>query len=531
MADSTFDYVVVGGGSAGCVVTQRLVQAGKTVLMLEAGPKDDSLYVRMPATFVRVIGTERTWMYESEPQPAAAGRRMTVPQGRTLGGGSSVNAMVYIRGTARDYDDWAAQGCTGWGWSEVLPVFKRSERNQRLSEPLHGARGLLPVSDTRWRHPLSCAFVKGAQEAGLPYNHDFNGAEQRGAGFYQTTTLDGERGSTAASYLADVLGNPCLQVRTGAFVTRVLIEGGQAVGVVLRAAGGGEETVRARAEVILAAGGLASPKLLQLSGIGPGALLQGMGIAVVKDLPGVGENFQDHLEVPVYARAREPISLLGNDSGIRALSHGLQWLAFRSGLLTSNVVECGGFVDTDGWGRADVQFHVLPTLVGDVGRDPPPGHGMTINPCFLQPRSRGSVRLRSADPAAPAVFDGAYLREQADVDTLVRGVKLARRILRTPSMQALVSEELGPSPDANAPDAVLEDHVRRTAKTVYHPSCTCRMGSDEGAVVDPQLRVHGVGRLRVCDASVMPTIVRGNTNAPTIMIAERCADFILGAGA
>ncbi|MCC7100315.1 MAG: GMC family oxidoreductase, partial [Rubrivivax sp.] len=245
----------------------------------------------------------------------------------------------------------------------------------------------------------------------------------------------------------------------------------------------------------------------------------------------VGENFQDHLEVPVYARAREPISLLGNDSGIRALSHGLQWLAFRSGLLTSNVVECGGFVDTDGWGRADVQFHVLPTLVGDVGRDPPPGHGMTINPCFLQPRSRGSVRLRSADPAAPVVFDGAYLREQADVDTLVRGVKLARRILRTPSMQALVSEELGPSPDANAPDAVLEDHVRRTAKTVYHPSCTCRMGSDEGAVVDPQLRVHGVGRLRVCDASVMPTIVRGNTNAPTIMIAERCADFILGAGA
>ncbi|HNU10341.1 MAG TPA: GMC family oxidoreductase N-terminal domain-containing protein [Rubrivivax sp.] len=529
MADATFDYIVVGGGSAGCVVTQRLVQAGKTVLLLEAGPKDDSLYVRMPATFVRVIGTERTWMYETEAQASAAGRRMVVPQGRTLGGGSSVNAMVYIRGTARDYDDWAAQGCTGWGWSEVLPVFKRCERNQRLSGSLHGTLGLLPVSDTRWRHPLSYAFIKGAQEIGLPFNHDFNGPEQRGVGFYQTTTLDGERGSTAASYLAAVLGNPRLQVRTGALVTRVLVEGGQAVGVVLRGAGGAEETVRARAEVVLTAGGLASPKLLQLSGVGPGAVLQALGITVVKDLPGVGANYQDHLEVPVYGRAREPISLAGQDKGLRALAHGAQWLAFRSGLLTSNVVECGGFADTDGSGRADVQFHVLPTLVGDVGRDPPPGHGITINPCFLQPRSRGTVRLRSADPAAPILFDGAYLREQADVDTLVRGVKLARRILRAPSMQAVISEEIAPSPDENAPDSVLEEHVRRTAKTVYHPSCTCRMGSDDGAVVDPQLRVRGVGRLRVCDASVMPTIVRGNTNAPTIMIAERCADFILGA--
>jgi len=527
MAESTFDYIVVGAGSAGCVLAQRLVQAGKTVVLLEAGPKDDSLYIRMPATFVRVIGTERTWMYESEVQPAAAGRRMVVPQGRTLGGGSSVNAMVYIRGTARDYDEWAAQGCSGWGWSDVLPVFKRAERNERLSEPWHGTQGLLPVSDTRWRHPLTQAFVRAAQEVGLPYNHDFNGAEQRGVGFYQTTTVDGERASTAATYLKSVLGDTKLEVRTGAQALRVLVQDGQATGVVVRAAGGGEQVLHARAEVVLTAGGLATPKLLLLSGIGPGAALQGLGIPVVRDLPGVGENFQDHLEVPVYGRARAPISLLGNDRGLRALSHGAQWLAFRSGLLTSNVVECGGFADTDGSGRADVQFHVLPTLVGDVGRDPPPGHGLTINPCFLQPRSRGSVRLRSPDPAAPIVFDGAYLRAQADVDTLVRGVKLARRILRAPSLQALVSEEIAPAAAADAPDAVLEAHVRATAKTVYHPSCTCRMGSDDGAVVDPLLRVRGIGRLRVCDASVMPTIVRGNTNAPTIMIAERCADFML----
>jgi len=527
MAELSVDYVVVGGGSAGCVVTQRLVQAGHSVLLLEAGPSDDTLYVRMPATFVRVIGTERTWMYETEPQAAAAGRRMTVPQGRTLGGGSSVNAMVYIRGTARDYDEWAAQGCTGWGWSDVLPVFKRAERNQRLSEPLHGVAGPLAVSDTRYRHPLSLAFVRAAQEIGLAYNHDFNGAEQRGVGFYQTTTRDGERGSTAATYLAQVRGNARLQVVTGAQVQRVLMQNGEATGVAYRVGTAPEATVLARREVILAAGALASPKLLMLSGIGPGAALQAHGIAVQRDLPGVGENFQDHLEVPVYGRAREPISLLGQDRGLRALAHGAQWLAFRTGLLSSNVVECGGFVDTDASGRADVQFHVLPTLVGDVGRDAPAGHGLTINPCFLQPRSRGSVRLRSADPAAPIVFDGGYLREQADVDTLVRGVRLARRILRAPSLQALVSEEIAPSRDEQLPAAALEAHVRAFAKTVYHPSCTCRMGSDDGAVVDPQLRVRGAGRLRVCDASVMPTIPRGNTNAPTIMIAERCADFLL----
>ena len=318
MADSTFDYVVVGGGSAGCVVTQRLVQAGKTVLMLEAGPKDDSLYVRMPATFVRVIGTERTWMYESEPQPAAAGRRMTVPQGRTLGGGSSVNAMVYTRGTPADYDDWAAQGAPGWGWSDVLPAFRKAEGNQRLSGPLHGADGPLAVSDSRFRHPLSQAFVRAAQEVGIPYNDDFNGASQMGAGFYQSTTLEGRRASTAATYLAAVRGNPLLHIRTGAHVLKLLIEEGQARGVLWRDAQGGEHQALAKAEVLLSAGALASPKVLMLSGIGPGAHLQALGLPLVNHLPGVGENFQDHLEVGVYGRLRQPISLLGQDKGWKA---------------------------------------------------------------------------------------------------------------------------------------------------------------------------------------------------------------------
>ncbi len=533
MADrQSFDYVVVGGGSAGCVVAHRLVRAGRSVLLLEAGPADDSLYIRMPATFVRVIGTERTWPYQSEPQPQAAGRTLHVPQGRTLGGGSSVNAMVYIRGTRDDYDDWAAQGCAGWAWDDVLPVFKRAECNERLSQPLHGTDGPLRVTDGH-RHPLSRAFVKAAQETGLRYNDDFNGERQDGVGFYQTTTFDGERGSTSATYLAAVRGDPRLAVVTGAHVLRVVVQGGEATGVEYRRKDGATVAADARCEVVLAAGGLASPKILQLSGIGPGGELQALGIDVVRDLPGVGRNFHDHLEVPVYGRTHDPISLFGSDRGLTALRHGLQWLAFRTGLLTSNVVECGGFADTLGCGRPDIQFHVLPVLVGDADREPLPGHGVTINPCFLRPKSRGTVRLRSADPMAPILFDGGYLTQQADVDTLVRGVKLARRILRAPSMRKLVAEELLPQRDEACADAALESHVRRHAKTVYHPVGTCRMGAadDAGAVVDPQLRVRGVGRLRVCDASVMPTIVSGNTNAPTIMIAERCAEFVLAGDA
>jgi choline dehydrogenase-like flavoprotein len=528
MSRQSYDYVVVGGGSAGCVITNRLVQAGHSVLLVEAGPSDNSIFVRMPATFVRVLGSERGCVYESEPQSAAAGRRMYVPQGRTLGGGSSVNAMVYIRGAREDYDDWAEQGCIGWGWDEVLDVFKRSERNQRLSAPFHGVDGILPVSDTRFHHPLSLAFVKAAQETGLSYNQDFNGASQEGVGFYQTTTIDGERASTASAYLSGVLGSPRLDVVTGAQVLRVLTRGGEATGVEYRN-GHGTVVAEARHEVILAAGALATPKILLLSGIGPGSHLQALGIPVVRDLRGVGENYQDHLEVSAYGRTRDPISMFGNDKGLAALKHGVQWKAFRTGLLTSNVVESGGFVDTLGTGRPDLQFHVLPTLVGDVDRDPLDGHGISLNPCFLRPKSRGTVRLRSADPMAPILFDAGYLREQADVDTLVRGMKLARRILRAPSMRKVVSEELAPSRDEQIDDRALEDFVRERAKTVYHPAGTCRMGLVEGSVVDPKLRVHGVGRLRVCDASVMPSIVSGNTNAPTIMIAERCADFAIAA--
>lgn len=523
-----FDHILIGAGSAGCVLAHRLVRAGRRVLLLEAGPTHEHPFVRMPAAFVRVIGTERSWDYTSEPQPHADGRRMHVPQGRMLGGGSSLNAMVYIRGQAADYDSWRDAGCTGWGWSDVLPAFVRAESNERYEGPLHGRDGPLKVSEPRFRHPLSAAFVAAAQQAGLPANPDFNGATQAGVGFYQSTTFRGERGSTAATYLAAVRRDKRLAVRTGVQVRRILVEAGRAVGVEFMGAGQLQQ-VRCARDVLLSAGALASPKLLMLSGIGPGEDLHRLGIPVHADSPGVGQNYQDHLEVSVYARTRRPISLLGQDRGLRALRHGLQWQLLRSGLLTSNVVESGGFVDTLGTGRPDVQFHVLPVLVGDMEREPLPGHGLSINPCFLRPESRGSVALRSPDPAQPILFDAGALRAQADVDTLVRGVKLARRILRAPALADVVEHELLPGAEATLSDTQIEAHVRSHAKTVYHPAGTCRMGGEAASVVDTQLRVRGVAGLRVCDASVMPTLPSGNTNAPTIMLAERCADFVLQA--
>ncbi len=523
----TFDHVVVGGGSAGCVVAARLALAGRSVLLLEAGPPDDTWFVRMPATFVRLIGTARTWVYRTEPQPHAGARTLYVPQGRTLGGGSSVNAMVYMRGTPSDYDGWRDAGCPGWGWRDVLPVFVRSECNQRLGAPLHGNQGLLHVSDPRHRHPLCRAFVAAAREIGLPGNDDFNGERQDGVGFYQTTTFRGRRDSTASSFLRAVRDRANLSVRTGAHVLRVHCEAGRARAAAWRADDGSEHVAAARSEIVLAAGALATPKILQLSGIGPGPALQRFGIPVVHELPGVGENFQDHLEVGVYGRSRRAHSLAGNDTGVRALWHGLRWFATRGGLLSSNVVECGGFVDTRGEGRPDLQFHVLPVLVGDVDREPHPGHGLSINPCFLRPHSRGRVGLSSPDPMEPIRFDGGYLSAQEDVDTLVRGVRLAHRILRAPAMQRLVSAELEPSATQAVDAAAVEAYVRQRAKTVYHPAGTCRMGADALAVVDARLRVRGLAGLRIADASVMPALPGGNTNAPTIMIAERCAQFLL----
>ena len=524
-----FDYIVVGGGSAGCTITHRLVKAGKRVLMIEAGPDDNNQFVRMPGGFVRLFETERVQFYMSEPQAAAGGRPIAVPQGRTLGGGSSVNAMIYIRGAARDYDEWRDMGCTGWGWDDVLPAFKRAENNQRFAGPLHGTKGPLWVSDLRYRHPLSLVGLRAAQEAGYPYNDDFNGASQQGVGFYQVTQRDAERGSAASTYLRAVLGDSRLKVMTGASVDRLLTENGAAAGVTITDRSGASTEVRAREEVILAAGALATPKILQLSGIGPAQHLAELGITVVRDLPEVGNNFQDHLDVPFYARIDPPISLLGEDKGLKAARHYLQYKLFRTGLLCSNVVEAGAFIDTTVSGRSDIQIHFIPQLLGDPPRAGPPGHGLSINPAILDPKSRGTVRLRSANPGDTILFDPKFLSAPEDIAAFARGIRVARKIVGQPSLKRLGAVEISPLGEPlMQTDEQMGEHARRYAKSIYHPVGTCRMGTDDKAVVDPALRVRGVPRLRICDASVMPKIVRGNTNAPTIMIAERCADFILG---
>lgn len=527
LTSNSVDYIVIGGGSAGCVVTQRLVEAGKSVLLLEAGAPDNHPFIHVPATFVKIIGTHRSFMYRSEPEPGVDGRVLVVPQGRTLGGGSSINAMIYIRGQSEDYDTWQSMGCPGWGYADVLPVFCRSEGNQRLAGEFHGTKGPLKVSDLNYTHPLSRAFLRAAQEAGIPYNDDFNGRKQDGVGFYQTTIANSRRGSTAVTYLNKVRGNPLLSLRTGCEVTRLLLDGSKVLGVSWRSADGATHEMLARHEVILTAGAVATPKLLMLSGIGPGKDLSTLGIPVVRDLPGVGENFQDHISAPVYGVTDRPLSLLGQDGGFNAIRHGLQYILTRTGLLTSNVVETGAFIDTKGTGRPDVQIHVTPSLVGDAERKPMGRHGITINPCVLRPSSRGKISLRSADPAESVRLLANNLTTQEDVDTLVRGIKACRQILRSDALRSLGFTEMLPGGGDEVSDEALAAHGRAVAKTVYHPTGTCRMGADSMAVVDTQLRVHGVQGLRVSDASIMPTLVSGNTNAPTVMIAERCADFIL----
>jgi len=523
----SYDYIVVGAGSAGCVVATRLVEAGKSVLLLEAGARDNSPLVHIPAMFFRLIGSKRFWMYRSEPEPGLKGRPFFIPQGKTVGGGSSVNAMIYIRGQREDYDDWRDMGCPGWGYDDVLPFFIRSEANERLAGPWHGADGHLLVSDCRHRHPLGYAFLRAAQEAGLPYNDDFNGERQEGVGFYQNTISNARRASTAATYLASVRANPLLTLRTQAPIDEILFENGAAVGVRYGGSGGAAASARAREEVVLCAGALASPKILMLNGIGPGAHLSEMNLPVRVDLPGVGANFHDHVGAPIYAKLNAPLGFFGQDRGLRALRHGLEYLLFRRGVLSSNLIETGGFADTAASGRPDVQFHVIPVLSGDVGAPPPAMHGLSVNPCVLRPKSRGAVRLRSPDPADPIHLTAGVLTDREDVDTLIRGVKLGRRILRAPSLARLVERELNPGGPDELPDERIEDFIRTVAKTIYHPAGTCRMGADDMAVVDPHLRVRGVPRLRVADASIMPQVTSGNTNAPSIMIGERCADFLL----
>ncbi len=530
-----FDYIIVGGGSAGCVLAERLSEKPETrVLLLEEGPHDDTMWVRMPVGTFKLLGTERSFVFKTEPEPSANGRSLVVPQGRMIGGGSSINGGVYIRGQREDYDDWRALGCTGWGFDDVLPYFRKCEGNSRLAGPLHGTDGPLKVTDMPHRHPLSEACIRATQETSaflnhdIPYNHDFNGESQEGVGFYQVTQHGGERGSTARYYLRDskAVLRPNLAVKHDALVSRVIFSGKRANGVAYRQKGGNEVAASARREVILTAGAFGSPKVLMLSGIGPAAHLRAQGIAVLGDAPEVGANFQDHISTPVWGRLKEPVGLLGHEKGVKGFRHLLEWMLFRKGLLTSNIVESGGFFDLDGDGRPDVQFHFMPLIRGETAQKTPQFHGVTVQPNLLECKSRGEIRLRSRNPADLPVFKGNYLSDPEDLACLLRGVRFARRILKSPSLAKLVAEEILPGENTPDEDAPLEEHIRATAKTVFHPTSTCRMGTDPGAVVDPKLKLKGFDGIRIADASIMPKITRGNTNAPTIMIAERAADFI-----
>ncbi len=527
-----FDYVIVGGGTAGCVLANRLsANPAHSVLVLEAGPKDDYLWIHIPIGYGKTMFNPRyNWGFYTEPEASMNGRRVYWPRGRGLGGSSSINGLIYVRGQPQDYDRWADAGNTGWGWNDVLPYFIRSEGNSRGASATHGADGPLACTDIGARHELIEAIIAGANSLGVPRTDDFNGGVQEGVGYYQLFTRNGWRCSTADGYLKPVRRRANLTVETEAQVTRVLFEGRRAVGVEYRQ-GGQLRTVRALREVVLAAGALQSPQLLQLSGVGDPQLLQPFGIPVVHALPGVGENLQDHLQLRLLFRCTKPITTNDDlNSWWRSLKIGAQWLLTRSGPLAIGINQGGLFTRVlPESATPDVQFHFA-TLSADLaGAKPHPFSGFTFSVCQLRPSSRGHVRIKSADPLAAPAMQPNYLTTDADRRCAIAAVRYARELAATPAMRAYVAEEVrpGPSLDASSDHDVLE-FCRDYGATIFHPSGTCRMGGDDdaGAVVDARLRVRGIEGLRVVDCSIMPTLVSGNTNAPVVMIAEKASDMI-----
>jgi choline dehydrogenase-like flavoprotein len=531
MSTRSFDYIVVGGGSAGCVLARRLSDDPDfRVLLLEAGGRDWHPYIHMPAGFAKLTGKMANWGWSTVPQQHLGDRRYWYPQGRILGGGSSINAQVYTRGNAKDYDEWATEeGCAGWSYADVLPYFKRAEDNQRLVDDYHGYGGPLGVSAPLNPLPICDAYLRAAQEAGLPFNPDFNGRRQDGCGYYQLTIRGGRRCSAAVGYLKRVKDRANLEVRTGVMTARVVLERGRAVGVeVIGRRGAQPERLHVEREVLLSAGAIGSPKLLLLSGIGPADDLAALGIPVVHDLPGVGRNLQDHLDLYVVSECTGDHTYDRFSRPHRMLWAGLQYVLFGGGPVASNLCEAGGFWYADPDARSpDIQFHLMLGSGIEKGAARLRNCGVTLNSAFLRPRARGSVTLASADPFAEPRIDPNYWGDPYDRAMSIRGLRLAREIMHQPAFRPFVLAERMPGPEVRT-DEEIAAYAIRYAKTDYHPVGTCKMGIDGFAVVDPALRVKGVDGLRVCDSSIMPRLVSSNTNAPTIMIAEMASDLIRG---
>jgi choline dehydrogenase len=527
--DSSFDYVVVGAGSAGCVLANRLTASGRhRVLLLEAGGHDRHIWIHIPLGYGKLFSDSKVnWLYSSEPEAELNNRQIIQPRGKVLGGSSSINGLLYIRGQPADFDHWRQLGNSGWSFEDVLPYFRRAEDQARGEDALHGVGGPLAVSDVCEPHPLCEAFIAAAQQAGFARNDDFNGPTQEGAGYFQLTARRGRRCSTAVGYLGQARRRPNLAVVSNALASRILFSGRRAIGVEYRC-GGATRVAYANAEVIVAGGAFNSPQLLQLSGLGPAALLESFGINVIADMPGVGADLQDHLQVRLQYRCTRPITM--NDV-IHSWRHrtgaGLRYALFRKGLLAIGAGYAGGFFRTNALAATpDVQVHFIIFSADTAGASLHTFPGFIASVCQLRPESRGFVRIKSADPSKPPAIQPRYLSSPTDRDTVVAGLKLLRRIMSQPAMRRYIAEERAPDPRCTS-DVELLAFARATGTTVFHPTSTCRMGFDSTAVVDERLRVHGIARLRVVDGSIMPTLVSGNTNAAIVMIAEKGADMIL----